>query len=355
VGLLPSERELRSLAFDYLYEALASPCAPARTVPAGRRDRSARPRTQGPAVPARREWARRWDRFRLPQLLGEAARALAESSGRDEILSILSREVARIVGGFTCLVLVAAGDRHLRARPDPRVAHPIALPHLPRMRGGGRVLGPGSLRGGFASLAPLFTEHAAARLACVSFPGVGALVLVERRRQRTFDRQDRALLSVLMSMAGAALALASAADHVGALRTFDATTGLQGPGERTRLLEHASRITAMGEPLSVVVLALDGPGGAEVLPARLRIAAEIAREILPAEGLALRDGPTSFLLVLPGLTTSAAATLVTSLRRELVPHVLLRAGIAGAPAGTSGAELLDAARAALPPPSAARR
>lgn len=370
----PAEPGLPTLAIDYLREVLAagrSASSEAWTGPANDEPSAPPVLPWGTTEPAenpheaarRREWSRRWRRLRLADELAEFVRRLSAAATADEVYAIVPEAAARIVGGYTCLLFVPGQGQGLRALPDERLrtrADDLRIPVLRRRmnvsaqeaeRAGGR----------FASLAPLFAEDRAAVLACAPFGRGGALMLVERRRNRVFEDEDWELLSLLAAHGQAALERVRAAERVADLAGIDPVTGLAGRAHVERVLEHAWEVVLHGRPLSVVLLALDGLGGAQARfdPAAadrlVRSTADAVREALPAEAMALRYGPGEFLLVLPGASPAQAAAVVSRVRVRLALPLQLHAGIAGDHEGTRGPrELLRSVRASVPLPAPER-
>jgi GGDEF domain-containing protein len=363
--LSPPERELPRIALEYLREVLdggGEPEQRAHADAAGAQpvlpwDAGAAP--DDPAECARRrEWSRRWRRLRLADAVAEYGRALESAATPDQVYTAVPEHAARIVGAWTGLLFVPGEAGGPRTLPDGRLrtrADRLRIPVLRRRtRVGARQAGRAG--GRFAALAPLFADDGAAALACIPFGRGGALVLVERRHDREFDEDDWSLLAMVAAQGQAALERVHAAGRVAELAGTDPVTKLAGAGHVDRVLEHAWQVVPMGRPLSVVLLGLDGLGGARArfggasAERLLRAAVEALREALPPEGTALRCGAAELLLVLPGATPAQAAAVVTSLRARLSLPLHLHAGIAGDHHGARGpADLLRTVRAALPP------
>jgi hypothetical protein len=281
------------------------------------------------------------------------AAALDRAASVDEVLAALPAHACRIVGAYACLVFLrGGGSGALRARPDARLrsrAEPLRMEPLRRrrqVRGGDAARDPR-----FARLAPLFEEEGAVSLACAPLPGIGSLVLVERRHGRIFDAEDWSLLSLVSTMARSALERVRVAGTVEALRGVDPETGLVGRDRLRAVLLHAWERVRQGYPLSIVVVA---PGPAHRSPEadpgpawRLSTTASTLREVLPPEGVALRYGAAELLLVLPGTTAAGAAAVVARLRERLGSRVALRCGIAGTGGGATAVDdLLQGAETA---------
>lgn len=373
-GALPplgAGRGLPRIALDYLREVLDRGAPGAADQGAAAWADADAPRadpvlpwgsTAAPADPEewarRREWSREWRRLRLPHALAELSRALAAASTADQVYAAVPEHAARIVGAWTCLLFVPGEGGGPRTGPDRRLRTRADGLRMPPLRRRIRVVPRQAARAGgrFASLAPLFADDGAAALACVPFGRGGALVLVERRRDRAFDDEDWSLLALVAAQGQGALERVRAAARVPGLAGMDPVTGLAGAAQLDRVLEHAWRVVSVhGRPLSVVLLSVDGLGGARTLAGQpaaerlLRGLGDALRETLPAEGMALRLGGEEVLLVLPGATPAQAAAVVTRLRAAFALPLRLHAGIAGDHHGARGpGDLLRTVRAAVP-------
>jgi GGDEF domain-containing protein len=350
------------MAIDYLREVLgdrdgAPPPETARE-PLGTEPRGLTPPADPGGAARRREWSRRWTRLRLPDLLAAYSRELAAARTTDEIYSLVAAHAVRIVGAFTCLLFVPGeGEPPFRGPGDGRLNSAPGGLHIPHLRRRRRVTiadtrDPGAR---FAGLAPLFERDRAALLACAPFGERGAVVLVERRRDRVFGREDWELLSVLASLGHAALRRAEVMASIPELGGACPVTGLAGRAQVGTALEHAWELVGEGEAMTVVVLSLEGLTAAETrfgaaaAERLVRTVGDVVRECLPADGIALRYGPAEFVLTIPGATPAAAAAMVSQFRGRLAASVEVHAGIAGAHPGAAGPrDLLLGALAAIP-------
>lgn len=309
-----------------------------------------------------REWHRRWRRFQLADQLVRFQERLRQARVPEDVYGALTEHAVQVVGGYTCVLFPPQATPPLRPLPNPllrvdagRLTISMPLPGtgiIAREDVVSREAGP------LADLAPLFFEERAVSLAHASFGEGGVILLLERRQERVFTPEDRELLRLLALQAAAALARVRQAERTDVLRDTDARTGLLAEAQLGAALEHALAVAAQGEPLTVVVLALEGlarmaaDDGQTAAERVRRTVAEVLRELVGTLGLALRRADDEFVLVLPRLTAAQAEILVGRLRRQLPARVQVHAGSAMAGADVRSAdELLERAAAAAARPS----
>lgn|GEM_PF-6178907 len=308
--------------------------------------------------PGRAAWLRLWRRVQLPDRLVAYGEQLARARTEDDVYAALAAHAVRIVGGYTGLVFVPRGPGSaLRPALDPGLRFDPELLSIPEPPASPGVIGPAAADTGgpFAALRPLFTAERAAALALAPFGARGTVVVVERREGRAFTGDDWELLRVLSLQAEAALERCAAWRRLAGGAESDPVTGLAGPEQLHAVIEHAAAAAGWGEPVAVVMLALDGLGAAVHHHGRAeadrlaRGVAEVVRDAAGERGIALRHADDEILLVLPGTSAAEAARLLAGVRERLSRRVAVHAGIVEHGAvPCSPAELAGLAAAAVP-------
>jgi GGDEF domain-containing protein len=275
-----------------------------------------------------REWKRRWRRLQLPDQLTEYSEELEQARTTQDVYSVLSEHVIRIVGGYTCLVFLRQSDSSvIRPIPDARVGadvNRLRLRSAPPFSG---LIGPADLSPGrdstFTPLAPLFINERAVCLAHAPFANGGMILLVERRQKRAWEAEDWYLLRALTVQAEAALERVRLYSRVRGLSDTDPVTGLANGSHLDALLEHAWCSVLQGEALSVISVSLDRRHTSD-----LRTVAEVLRQEARDRGVTVRDGDCSFVIVMPQADRSAASRVMERVQGRLGPVFTLRTGMA---------------------------
>lgn len=291
----------------------------------------------------RREWKRRWRRLQLPDQLTAYSEELEQARTPQDVYSALTEHTIRIVGAHTCLVFLRQSDSDaIWPLPDTKVG--IDVNRL-RLRGAAHfsgLIGPHDLRPGqdstFTPLAPLFSDERAACLAHAPFGNGGMIVLVERRQERAWEAEDWYLLRALTAQAEAALERVRLFTRVAGLSLTDPITGLTSGAQMDAVLEHAWCSVARGEMLSVVAVALESRERVD-----LRAVADVLRQETRGIGVAVRDGDTGFLVVLPQANRYAAVALIDRVHGRLKQNISIRTGMAEYDSSIQSAHALVAA------------
>jgi GGDEF domain-containing protein len=297
-----------------------------------------------------REWHRRWRRMQRPLRFAHFVERLERAERPGDVYRTLAEHVAPMVGGYTCLLFPPRGGPPLRPLPGhaldldtARLTLPIPVVTVDSARVEEVHRGSDDR---LRALRPLFFVLRASALAFAPFGDGGAIVLVERRRERIFVADDHALLKAVASRATAALLRTRTAPRSGA--AYPARTEAPAPARVWfgTVLEHGIAIAERGESLSVARLRLEGLARveAEEGPAaatRIRvIAAEVLHETCGELGILLQRGDAEYILVLPRLGPTSAALIARRLQRQLPPGVHVRAGIAAYRPGDRATDLL---------------
>jgi diguanylate cyclase (GGDEF)-like protein len=312
------------------------------------------------ALAWRRERARALRRLQLPDRLLAFAEELNRAHSTDAVCTAVMDHVGRIVGGYTGLVFL-----HQNTGPGTEALHAVKHRWIANGLSGTvldadlRFIGPGLVRGDevlpgtgsrFGSLAPVFRETGACVMPYVQLGDRGLLLLVERRRSRVFEADDWDLFRSIARQAEAALERVALFDRVHVLSLTDPLTGL---GNRRRMevvLEHSLAAARRGQPLTLVMLDLDGfkefndtwghVRGDEIL----RTFAAVLQEHVRGSDLVIRYGGDEFLFVLSGADAEAAARTVERVRQHTPAPIRFTAGIAEYdPTVTAAAQLVERA------------
>jgi diguanylate cyclase (GGDEF)-like protein len=308
----------------------------------------------------RRERARALRRLKLPDRLLAFTEELNRAHSVETVCATLMEHVGRIVGGYTGLVFL-----HESTGPDSEALYPVKHGWISSGLVGSalsadlRFGGPGLVRDDevipgtgspFGSLAGVFREVGACAVAYVPLGDRGLLLLVERRQGRTFEADDWDLLRSIARQAEVALERVALFERVHALSLTDPLTGLGNRRKMEIVLEHSLAAARRGQPLSVVMLDLDGfkefndtwghVQGDEIL----RTFAAMLQEQVRGSDLVIRYGGDEFLFVLTGADAAAAARTIERVRENTPAPIRFSAGIAEYdPSVTSPAQLVERA------------
>ncbi|HEX2187568.1 MAG TPA: GGDEF domain-containing protein, partial [Longimicrobiaceae bacterium] len=174
----------------------------------------------------------------------------------------------------------------------------------------------------------------AAVLAHVPVEKVGVLFLVERRGERLFEPEDWSLLDVLISQATIAIERVELFERVRELSLTDPLTGLGNRRHMQVMLKHSLAAAQRGDPLSLVMVDLDGfkaindEYGHLEGDRILRLVAECLREEIRGADLAVRFGGAEFLIILPGTDLAGAHSLIRRVQDRLGGRARISAGAA---------------------------
>jgi diguanylate cyclase (GGDEF)-like protein len=305
----------------------------------------------------RRERLRANRRLKLPEQLIAYADRLNRAHTPLDVCEALTEHAPGIVGGYTAVVLRREPDEDvLRAVPSPHLPHDVrgvAVAPLARFTRAGLIVASEArldTGGPFAGLAPLFSETRAVALAHAPFGDDGMVLITERRRDRIFEAEDWDLLRTIARQAAAALERVRLFDEVRDLSLTDPLTGLANRRRMEIVLGHALAAARRGEPLTVIMIDLDGfksindHHGHLVGDRVLRTLADYLRQEARGSDLVVRYGGDEFLVVLPGGTAAAAHTLLERVRARLDETTRFSAGVAEyTPSMGSVSELIAAA------------
>jgi diguanylate cyclase (GGDEF)-like protein len=308
----------------------------------------------------RRERARALRRLKLPDRLLAFTEELNRAHSEDAVCSTLMEHVGRIVGGYTGLVFL-----HEVSGPATEALFPVKHRWISNGLTGSslsadlRFIGPGLVHADevipatgspFGNLAGVFRETSACAMAHVPLGDRGLLLLVERRGNRVFEADDWDLLRSIARQAEVALERVALFERVHALSLTDPLTGLGNRRKMEIVLEHSLAAARRGQPLSLVMLDLDGfkefndtwghVRGDEVL----RTFAATLQEHVRGSDLVIRYGGDEFLFVLTGADAEAAARTIDRVREHTPASIRFTAGIAEYdPTVTSPAQLVERA------------
>ncbi|HEX5725599.1 MAG TPA: GGDEF domain-containing protein, partial [Longimicrobiaceae bacterium] len=224
------------------------------------------------------------------------------------------------------------GDR-LRPALEPAGA---SVPRLERFARPGLVsvadvTGPAAP---LAGLAPLFHDSATCQLAHVPVGTEGVLVLTERRDDRIFEADDWDMLRAIVLQGEMSLRRLRLMESVRALSLTDPLTGLANRRHLEVVLRHAWAAAQRGEPLSVMILDLDGfkainDGlGHQTGDHVLRLFASSLLQEARGSDVAVRYGGDEFLVVLPGGRAPGARALARRVRERMAGCVDFSEGVA---------------------------
>ncbi|NJD11609.1 MAG: sensor domain-containing diguanylate cyclase, partial [Gemmatimonadetes bacterium] len=335
-----------------------------RRIPRGRGGSELLGRAAAGAAAWRRERARALRRQQLPARLLAFSEELHRAHTLHAVCSTLMTHAGRIVGGYTGVIYLydnnGAGEEALYPLEHPWITRGLqdcSLSADLRFRGPGEVRADDVLPGTgspFDNLSPLIRETGAATLYYVPLSEVGLLFVIERRAGRSLDADDWDLLRSVARQAEVALERVTLFQRVHELTLTDPLTGL---GNRRKLeieLEPAFAAARRGQPLSVVMIDIDGFKDFNDLRGHLagddvlRRVADCLREQVRGADLVVRYGGDEFLLVMAGATAEAAETTVARIRAHLEDRINFTAGIAEyALQMSSPHEIVDAADQAL--------
>jgi len=335
-----------------------------RRIPRGKGGSELLARAASGAVAWRRERARALRRQQLPDRLLSFSEELNRAHTLHGVCTTLMTHAGRIVGGYTGVIYLydnnGAGEEGLYPLEHPWITLGLkdcSLSADLRFRGPGQVRAEDVLPGTgspFDNLAPLIRETAAVTLYYIPLSDVGLLFVIERRRGRTLDADDWDLLRSVARQAEVALERVSLFQRVHELTLTDPLTGLGNRRKLEIVLEHAFAAARRGQPLTVVMIDIDGfkefndtrghLAGDDVL----RRFADCLRNQVRGADLVVRYGGDEFLLVMAGATAEAAETTLTRIRAHLEDDIRFTAGTAEySPLLGSPHEIVDHADRAL--------
>jgi GGDEF domain-containing protein len=314
-----------------------------------------------------RDWHREWRRLQVPGRLARFGAELLRARRPEEVFRALTEHAVQIVGGYTCILYPPQDATPLRPLANPllrvdagRLTLTIPLPEPGAVHRDQVV---GSEAGPLAGLAPLFSEDRAVSLAHAPFGEGGLILVVERRAERIFTSDDWEMLTILASLAYAAL---ERVRHMSARVELSAPEIADGvlPDERLQeVLDRAAVLASSGDPLTLAVVRLSGLAGIEALDGREaarrvhRTASEVLRELAGSLGLVVQHGADGFWVVLPRLDRGQSLALLARLRRQLPRGARVEVGAASSATAQTTAELVARATAELeghtPVPAAA--
>ncbi len=338
-------------------EAVLVAGAAIRRLPRGRGGQELLSRAAAGAAAWRRERARERKQLDLADQLVALAKQLNSARTEAEIYEVVMRHAVTIVGGYASILLLPAETGGpLTTFETPLLPSGVMSLTIAPYR---RLFRPGVIRAAdaqadtgapFSELAPLFAQTGAAALAHVPCGDGGVLLLVERRGERRFEPEDWNLFHLLMEQASVALERVQLLKEARELSLTDPLTGL---GNRRRMeifLEHSMAAARRGEPLSMVMIDLDGFKAVNDELGHLRgdrILAQVGeclRDQIRGADLAVRYGGDEFLLILPGSDLAGARALVARIRERLTEQVEISAGAAEYnPKMKSAEEFIEAA------------
>jgi len=316
------------------------------------------------AMAWRRERARALRRQQLPDRLLAFSEELNRAHSLSAVCNTLMTHAARIVGGYTGLIYMyennGAGEEALHPMEHPWITLGLrncTLSSDLRFRGPGQIHAEEVLPGTgspFDNLSPLIQETGATTLYYIPLGDLGLLFVIERRQGRTLDADDWDLLRSVARQAEVALERVRLFERVHALTLTDPLTGLGNRRKLEIVLEHAFAAARRGQPLSVVMIDIDGfklfnderghLEGDEVL----RRFADSLREQVRGADLIVRYGGDEFLLVMAGATADAAVTTIERIRSHLHDAINFTAGVAEySPVMSSPHEIVEQADRAL--------
>jgi diguanylate cyclase (GGDEF)-like protein len=287
----------------------------------------------------RSERLRQAKRQRLPDQLIAYFEELNAAECEDQVFLALAEHARHIVGAHTAVTLVRDRARDLLrapARPGaPHTEHRVCILWDDRFARAGLVLAVDTRRnGGCSAAAPLFGDPATSMAAHVPVAEEAVLVLTERREDRIFEPEDWDVLRALALQAEMALRRIRLIESVRSLSLTDSLTGLANRRHMDVVMEHAWAAARRGEPLTVMVLDLDGfkavndREGHDAGDAVLRDVAQALMGEARGSDVVVRYGGDEFLVILPGGTPAAAYALADRVRVRLAGRVGVSEGVA---------------------------
>ncbi len=337
----PLEADDAAVLLDFGYhEALLVAGAAIRRVPRGDGGEDLLMRAANGASAWRRERVREWRRFRLAEQLITFSERLNSARTLNEVYEALLQHAVGTVGAYSSFLVVEEESGRFSAVDHPFApcdARAFAVTSYSRLRRPGLVHASeaqADTGSPLSALAPLFGRTRAAVLAHVPVGQEGALFLVERRAERTFEPEDWSLLSVLVSQAEIAIERVQLFERVRELSLTDPLTGLGNRRHMQVVLKHSLAAAQRGDPLSLVMVDLDGFKGINDEFGHLegdrvlRLVADCLREEIRGADLAVRFGGDEFLIILPGTDLAGARSLIRRVQDRLGGRARVSAGAA---------------------------
>lgn len=283
------------------------------------------------------------------------AEELACANSVEEVYSVAMQHVPRVVDGYACIVF-GAPQPHPSAERIYPVHHPMVSfgVHDLSLPGQVRYTGPeliesahvfGEVHSSFTPLQWIFHECQLAKAAFIPVGDSGGLLLAERRADRNFGADDWHLLRSVARQIELALERVRKFDDMRDLSLTDPLTGI---GNRRRLdffLDHSLAGARRGDPLTIVLMDLDGFKAVNDREGHLRgdqILRTVARtlqDMVRGSDLVVRYGGDEFLMVLHGDSTAAEA-LVDRVREQLTDVIGFSVGVAEYESSVSSSEQL---------------
>lgn len=336
-------------------DALLVAGAAIRRIPRGSGGEELLRRAAHGAAAWRRERLREARHLRLAEHLISFSERLNSARTMAEVCEALLEHAVRAVGAFSSFLILPdeSGSPSAVDHPsNPCEARPFSVSAHPRLARPGLIYAAEAqpdTGAPLSALAALFGRTGAAALAHVPV-GKGVLFLVERRTERLFEPEDWNLLGVLVSHAEIALERVRLFERVRELSLTDPLTGLGNRRHMQVMLKHSLAAAQRGDPLSLVMVDLDGfkaindEYGHLEGDRVLRLVADCLREEIRGADLAVRFGGDEFLIILPGTDLPGARTLVRRVEERLAGRARISAGAAEYdPSMKSAEDLIEAA------------
>jgi diguanylate cyclase (GGDEF)-like protein len=297
---------------------------------------------------------------RADQVIAFADR-LSVAKSKSETIRTLCDFVTRIIGGFTTLVLERERDEELMwpAEESAGLSSELwsrGIPFVPRFMRSGLITAEDArpdTGAPFAALSSLFSEERVAAIAHQPLDEQRIVCLLERRDGRIFEPEDWDLFRTLTRMAGGALERIRLHEEVHQLSLSDPLTGLANRRHLRVMLEHSMAAARRGEPLTLLLIDLDGFKAVNDQLGHLRgdrilrLVADRLREQARGSDLVVRYGGDEFIVVLNG-DIHAAEAYLQRVREQLDGHVRFTAGSAEYRTGIhTGDQLIELADRSL--------